>query len=49
MLIGIVKKNGIMLINFALHEEREQGLSQGKFGRASSVGGTSRPSAGWRP
>jgi GcrA cell cycle regulator len=30
LLIGIVKKNGIMLIDFALHAEREQGLSQGK-------------------
>jgi hydrophobe/amphiphile efflux-1 (HAE1) family protein len=26
LLIGIVKKNGIMLIDFALHAEREQGL-----------------------
>jgi GcrA cell cycle regulator len=30
LLIGIVKKNGIMLIDFALHAEREQGLSRGK-------------------
>jgi hydrophobe/amphiphile efflux-1 (HAE1) family protein len=27
LLIGIVKKNGIMLVDFALHAEREQGLS----------------------
>jgi hydrophobe/amphiphile efflux-1 (HAE1) family protein len=27
LLIGIVKKNGIMLIDFALHAEREQGLT----------------------
>ncbi len=27
LLIGIVKKNGIMLIDFALHAEREQGLA----------------------
>ncbi len=27
LLIGIVKKNGIMLVDFALAEEREQGLS----------------------
>ena len=27
LLIGIVKKNGIMLIDFALEAEREQGLS----------------------
>jgi multidrug efflux pump subunit AcrB len=27
LLIGIVKKNGIMLIDFALHAEREEGLS----------------------
>jgi len=27
LLIGIVKKNGIMLVDFALHVEREQGLS----------------------
>ena len=27
LLIGIVKKNGIMLIDFALHAERQQGLS----------------------
>jgi HAE1 family hydrophobic/amphiphilic exporter-1 len=27
LLIGIVKKNGIMMIDFALHAEREQGLS----------------------
>lgn len=27
LLIGIVKKNGIMLVDFALHGEREQGLS----------------------
>src|SRR5947208_8955609 len=27
LLIGIVKKNGIMLIDFALHVEREQGLT----------------------
>jgi multidrug efflux pump subunit AcrB len=26
LLIGIVKKNGIMMIDFALHAEREQGL-----------------------
>ena len=29
LLIGIVKKNGIMLVDFALAEEREQGLSAG--------------------
>jgi hydrophobe/amphiphile efflux-1 (HAE1) family protein len=27
LLIGIVKKNGIMLVDFALHAERERGLS----------------------
>jgi multidrug efflux pump len=27
LLIGIVKKNAIMMIDFALHAEREQGLS----------------------
>jgi HAE1 family hydrophobic/amphiphilic exporter-1 len=27
LLIGIVKKNGIMMIDFALHAEREQGLT----------------------
>jgi HAE1 family hydrophobic/amphiphilic exporter-1 len=27
LLIGIVKKNGIMMIDFALHAEREQGLN----------------------
>jgi multidrug efflux pump subunit AcrB len=27
LLIGIVKKNGIMLVDFALHAEREQGMS----------------------
>jgi HAE1 family hydrophobic/amphiphilic exporter-1 len=27
LLIGIVKKNGIMLVDFAIHAEREQGLS----------------------
>jgi multidrug efflux pump len=27
LLIGIVKKNGIMLVDFALHAEREKGLS----------------------
>ncbi len=27
LLIGIVKKNGIMMIDFALHAEREQGMS----------------------
>ncbi len=27
LLIGIVKKNGIMMIDFALHAEREEGLS----------------------
>jgi len=27
LLIGIIKKNGIMLIDFALHAERERGLS----------------------
>src|SRR5262249_23190652 len=27
LLIGIVKKNGIMMIDFALHAEREQGLA----------------------
>ena len=27
LLIGIVKKNGIMMIDFALHSERERGLS----------------------
>src|SRR5690606_12471305 len=27
LLIGIVKKNGIMMIDFALHAEREHGLS----------------------
>jgi HAE1 family hydrophobic/amphiphilic exporter-1 len=27
LLIGIVKKNGIMLIDFALHAERERGLT----------------------
>jgi multidrug efflux pump subunit AcrB len=27
LLIGIVKKNGIMLVDFALHAEREQGLT----------------------
>ena len=27
LLIGIVKKNGIMLIDFALHAERDRGLS----------------------
>lgn len=27
LLIGIVKKNGIMLVDFALHAERQQGLS----------------------
>jgi HAE1 family hydrophobic/amphiphilic exporter-1 len=27
LLIGIVKKNGIMLVDFALHAEREHGLS----------------------
>jgi HAE1 family hydrophobic/amphiphilic exporter-1 len=27
LLIGVVKKNGIMLIDFALHAEREQGLT----------------------
>ena len=27
LLIGIVKKNGIMLVDFALHAEKEQGLS----------------------
>ena len=26
LLIGIVKKNGIMMVDFALHAEREQGL-----------------------
>jgi HAE1 family hydrophobic/amphiphilic exporter-1 len=26
LLIGIVKKNGIMLVDFALHVEREEGL-----------------------
>ncbi|HML30669.1 MAG TPA: efflux RND transporter permease subunit, partial [Hyphomicrobium sp.] len=26
-LIGIVKKNGIMLVDFAIHAERELGLS----------------------
>ena len=27
LLIGIVKKNGIMLVDFALEAERERGLS----------------------
>ncbi|MBN8941874.1 MAG: multidrug efflux RND transporter permease subunit [Rhizobiales bacterium] len=27
LLIGIVKKNGIMMVDFAIHAEREQGLS----------------------
>ncbi|HYA79539.1 MAG TPA: efflux RND transporter permease subunit, partial [Methylocystis sp.] len=27
LLIGIVKKNGIMLVDFALHAERERGMS----------------------
>jgi multidrug efflux pump subunit AcrB len=27
LLIGIVKKNGIMLVDFAIHAERERGLS----------------------
>ncbi|GAC1336727.1 MAG: hypothetical protein NVSMB18_00440 [Acetobacteraceae bacterium] len=27
LLIGIVKKNGIMMVDFALHAERERGLS----------------------
>lgn len=27
LLIGIVKKNGIMMVDFALHAEREQGMS----------------------
>src|SRR4029079_8558743 len=27
LLIGIVKKNGIMLVDFALHVERERGLT----------------------
>jgi multidrug efflux pump len=30
LLIGIVKKNGIMLVDFAIHAEREQGLSPQK-------------------
>ncbi len=28
LLIGIVKKNGIMLVDFALHAERERGMSR---------------------
>jgi multidrug efflux pump len=27
LLIGIVKKNGIMMVDFALHAERERGMS----------------------
>ena len=32
LLIGIVKKNGIMLVDFALHAERERGLSVARRG-----------------
>ena len=44
LLIGIVKKNGIMLIDFALHAEREHGMTRSRrstrpvccvFGRSS--------------
>ena len=39
LLIGIVKKNGIMLIDFALEAERERGLSsEGPFTRHAGCG-----------
>ena len=34
LLIGIVKKNGIMIVDVALRLEREQGMSAGGRGRA---------------
>ena len=30
LLIGIVKKNGIMMVDFAITAERERGLSPGR-------------------
>jgi multidrug efflux pump subunit AcrB len=43
LLIGIVKKNAIMMIDFALHAERHEGKSRTRrfFRRASSVSGRS--------
>ena len=44
LLIGIVKKNGIMLVDFALEAEREHGLSPERAilrGRAASASGRS--------
>ena len=35
LLIGIVKKNGILMIDFALEAQRVRGLSPEEIGRAS--------------